>query len=80
MMKCTILSFAILFAATVDAGTDKTETPTIVVDRPTLSPSNPPITEFPTEGTPQPTPSPTDEPVSFAQLSYMHRNLSPHMI
>ncbi len=59
-MKCTVITLALLIAS-VDAGTNKTEAPTELVLRPTKSPSNPPLTPFPTEGpdlTEEPTPSP----------------------
>ena len=49
-MKSAILSLALLLAVgVVDAGTDKTNAPTPGNERPTLSPSQPPVTPFPTE-------------------------------
>ena len=66
-MKFTLFSLAILVAA-AEAGTNKTEAPTVFIGRPTLSPSNPPITPFPTEETPEPTPSPTLTPVRTIAL------------
>ena len=66
MMKSTVFTFALLFAASVvDAGTDKTQAPTTGNDRPTMSPNQPPISPFPTPEleTAEPTPSPTLTPV-----------------
>ena len=71
-MKYALFTYALLLAASVDAGTDKTQEPTDSALRPTMSPVNPPITPFPTPGTDEPTPEPTPAPVRLSRHFVMN--------